>query len=872
MSIARRLAVGFGLLFLVVALMLTVFFSWHAGSAREQQAYSDRIAPLRDRIIAFERATLRTGIALRSVLLDPTVDRTEAFDESVSNVRSRLDALARSEMQPDGRSLYLQIEERAAEYLAQARVLAERRKTGPISSDAEAAIAVVRERLFESTGAFNELQERKANDALAQIARLRERISRGLALMAVAVALMLTALSVVTARAVSRPAQALVASADALRKGNWKPALALAPVSADPNDSPPRDEMKRLADAIGSAAIALEGREQRLRADGLLARAVASTLQRGELAERALQAISTYLGAIVGVVYWARDSQTLVPVAQYAAGPDIHPVAIGEGIPGQAARERRAIFIDHLPAREEFRVKLGYDSAPPSVVAALPLVMRDSLLGVLVVGSLRELTEDAREFLDASATQLSIGFENVASYEAVEKLLTEVRESNEKIQAQNEELQVQNEEIQAQHEEIQAHNEQIQAQQEEMQAQNEELIQQSEQLRHHAAALAEADDRKNRFLGVLAHELRNPMAPITNSLVILKQSEPGSAGAQRAQTIIERQTRHLVRLIDDLLDVTRVSEGKIHIKRERLDLIDVVRTCVEDLGAAFELTGIALNLDLPNSPVMIAGDRTRLCQVIGNLLNNTLKFCDAKGHVKITLRVDHAHAAAVIKVADDGIGMDADLLARIFQPFSQGASELARTNGGLGLGLALVRALVSLHEGTVEAHSDGPGRGSQFTIRLPLDGSDSTLNDSNAVAPTPSSLSPIEGARRILIIEDNVDAALSLAEVLRFDGHEVEVAHSGPEGVEAAKAFEPDVVLCDVGLPELDGYAVARLIRENPSTRTALLVAVTGYASAADKQQAHSAGFDLHVAKPLEAARLAQIFAARDAPGPATSR
>jgi CheY-like chemotaxis protein len=396
-----------------------------------------------------------------------------------------------------------------------------------------------------------------------------------------------------------------------------------------------------------------------------------------------------------------------------------------------------------------------------------------------------------------------------------------------------------------------------------MQAQNEELIQQSEELRRHAAELAEVDERKNRFLGVLAHELRNPMAPITNSLVILKQSEPGSAGAQRAQTIIERQTRHLVRLIDDLLDVTRISEGKMHIRRERLDLIDVVRTCVEDLGAAFEQAEIALDLDLPNSSLMIAGDRTRLCQVIGNLLNNSLKFCSSKGHVKITLRVDHAHAAAVVMVTDDGIGMDADLLARIFQPFSQGASELARTNGGLGLGLALVRALVSLHEGTVEARSDGTGHGSQFTIRLPLDVSDSTLQDAKIVSPT-QSLTPITSARRILIVEDNVDAALSLAEVLRFDGHEVTVAHSGPEGVAAANTFIPDVVLCDVGLPEMDGYAVARRIRENPSTRTALLVAVTGYASAADKEQAHSAGFDLHVAKPLEAARLAHIFAGRD--------
>lgn len=203
-----------------------------------------------------------------------------------------------------------------------------------------------------------------------------------------------------------------------------------------------------------------------------------------------------------------------------------------------------------------------------------------------MVGALSELADDAREFLAASATQLSIGLEKVGSVEAIQSLLAEVRESNEKIQAQNEELQVQNEEIQAQSEEIQSQSEQLQLQHEEMQAQNEELIQQSEELRRHAAALADADERKNRFLGVLAHELRNPMAPITNSLVILKQTPPGSPSALRAQTIIERQAMHLVRLIDDLLDITQISEGKIHIRREPLDLIDVVRTCVEDLGAS----------------------------------------------------------------------------------------------------------------------------------------------------------------------------------------------------------------------------------------------------------------------------------------------
>ncbi|MBM0104928.1 response regulator [Steroidobacter sp. S1-65] len=855
LSIAQRLAIGFGLFFVIVATMLAVFFSWHASSARMQETYSQRVVPLRDRTVALERGIFNTGIALRSVLLDPQPARVKAFEEQVTSVRSRLDDLARSVMEADGRSAYLQIEAITGEYLLQARAIVRRRLTGPVDLEAEASIARLREQLFGVTGAFQDIQAGKATAALAEIAQVRERISKGLVAMALAAAFILTPLAVLTARAVSGPAQALVTTADAMKNGNWKPALDLAPLVGAAGRS--RDEMRRLADAIGSAAVALERREQRLRADGALAGAVASTLEREELANRALQAISSYLGAIVGIVYWAKDSNTLVPFAHYATA-EVGPFAIGEGIPGQAALERRPIYIDRIPARSEFQIKLGYDSAPPSVLAALPLVVGEALHGVLLVGALGELAEDAREFLAASATQLSIGLEKVRSVEAIQALLAEVRESNEKIQAQNEELQVQNEEIQAQSEEIQSQSEQLQLQHEEMQAQNEELIQQSDELRRHAAALVDADERKNRFLGVLAHELRNPMAPITNSLVILKQVPPGSSSAQKAQAIIERQAMHLVRLIDDLLDITRISEGKIHIQRELLDLIEVVRTCVEDLGAAFEQAGIALELDLPNSPVMVAGDRVRLCQVIGNLLNNCLKFCDTSGRVTISVRIDHAHGAAVVKVADNGIGMEADLLNRLFQPFSQGITGLARTNSGLGLGLALVRALVSLHEGTVEAHSDGPGRGAQFTVRLPLEASDSTLQDANAVAPdVPVALA---AAHRILIIEDNVDAAVTLAEALRFDGHEVAVAHSAVAGIETATSFKPDVVLCDIGLPDMNGYDVASALRQSSETSAALLIAVTGYASETDKHLAKSAGFDVHVAKPLRVARLTEIL------------
>ncbi len=858
LNIGERLAIGFGLLFTVLAVMLAIFFGWHRNSVRAQTEYAAQIAPLRDQMSALERSAYRVAIQMRSVLLVPEAARIMAFAGNVELMRSHLNTLQSMTMEPEARELLSRIEITARTYIADAEQLVERRRSSPVNLEEEAAVGQLRLALLELTGQFVELQEQEGTLALERIAVASARISRGLLVMALVTVLLCGVLAVLTARSVSRPAQRLVRIADALRAGDWKPALSLAPKSSGIAEALPRNEMRRLSAAIGSAARALETREQRLRIDRELARTIASTLQREELAERALGNVMAHLGGAVGVVYGVVDDAMLHPIARYALGDEVQPLRFGEGIPGQAARDRQSIVVIDPPPQNTIRIRLGYDEPAPRALVAVPLLFRDTLHGVLLVGTLHDLTDDARAFLEASATQLGIGLQNVAAYEHVQTLLTDVSERNEKIQAQNEELQVQNEEIQAQNEEIQAQSQQLQVQQEEMQAQNEELLQQSEELRRHATALADADDRKNKFLGVLAHELRNPMAPIANSIVILKRAEAGSEAAQRAQTIIERQTTHLVRLIDDLLDITRITEGKIHIRREPLDLVDVVRTCVEDVGSAFEDANIALALDVPAGPVAIAGDRTRLCQVLGNLLNNSLKFCNAGGQVQLVLRAEDAGGTAVMHIIDDGIGMDADLLGRLFQPFNQGISGLARTNGGLGLGLALVRALVSLHDGVVEAFSEGPGRGAMFTVRIPLATADLATDGAEAATPGEASGLPIY---RMLIIEDNIDAAHSLRDALRLDRHEIALAHSGAEGLALAKTFRPDVVLCDVGLPDMDGYEVARALRADPTLRSVLLVALTGYASTPDKQDAYSAGFDLHLAKPLPVDRLPQILA-----------
>jgi two-component system CheB/CheR fusion protein len=353
-------------------------------------------------------------------------------------------------------------------------------------------------------------------------------------------------------------------------------------------------------------------------------------------------------------------------------------------------------------------------------------------------------------------------------------------------------------------------------------------------------ALQDANERKDEFLAVLSHELRNPLAPIRNSLYLLERAAPGSDGAQRAQQIIGRQIGHLTRIVDDLLDATRVSRGKLQVHRQPLDLRDVIERTGEDHRSLFTARGAVLDVTCPESPVWIDGDPTRLAQVVGNLLQNSAKYTPSGGSVALALDVGEAFAE--IRVRDDGAGIDPAVLPRLFQPFSQADTTLARSLGGLGLGLALVKGLVALHGGTVEAKSAGKGTGSEFVVRLPL----------SVAPPIARGAGPALASRphRILVIEDNADNAESLREVLAMEGHAVEVAYDGPQGLAKGREFRPDIVLCDIGLPGMDGYQVARELRGDAALRGAFLIALTGYAGPEDRRRATEAGFDAHVAKP----------------------
>ncbi len=370
--------------------------------------------------------------------------------------------------------------------------------------------------------------------------------------------------------------------------------------------------------------------------------------------------------------------------------------------------------------------------------------------------------------------------------------------------------------------------------------------------------LREANAAKDQFLVMLAHELRNPLAPLLTSLNVLDRDDAVRRAHGPSLERMDRQLRRLNRKVEDLLEASRVVHGRVRLRPERLDLARLVRTVVEDRRPLLEQAGVTVTLTTPETPVWVKGDADRLAQVLDNLLDNEAKFVDRGGRAALRLTADRSAAQAVLTLSDTGIGVPPEMLGRLFDVFSQADQSLDRTRGGLGLGLAVVKGLVEQHGGTVAAASAGPGQGTEFTIRLPLE------PEPPALSPAPETAHRSDGARsRVLVIEDNHDAAESLRMLLEVLGHEVRVAFTGPEGVDAALAWAPDVVLSDIGLPGLDGYEVARRLRREPRFERVLLVALTGYNAEDDRRRSREAGFDHHLAKPADVRELQRVLTAR---------
>jgi signal transduction histidine kinase/ActR/RegA family two-component response regulator len=386
---------------------------------------------------------------------------------------------------------------------------------------------------------------------------------------------------------------------------------------------------------------------------------------------------------------------------------------------------------------------------------------------------------------------------------------------------------------------------------------NEEKLEDlSLRLAQKGAALERADRAKEELLAMLAHELRNPLGTISNAIQVLRLKGEGDETWHRAIDAAERQVLHQALLVDDLLETSRVTRGEVELHCEALDLAELVRETVEGYRDTLIHAGLELDLELPDGPLPVQGDRLRLSQALANLLHNACKFTPPGG--RVTVRARRAGDGRIeLSVRDTGQGIAPEVLPHIFEVFSQADRSLDRAQGGLGVGLAVVKGLVEMHGGEAHAASEGLGRGSEITLLLPLDqGASLTapapdLTEAPILADTPNA-----AHRRILVVEDNPDAAATLRDFLELSGHEVETANSGADGVQAAREFHPEVVLCDLGLPGMDGYQVAAALRRDPETASAKLIAVTGYGREEDRRKSKEAGFDLHLTKPVDPVQL----------------
>jgi two-component system, chemotaxis family, CheB/CheR fusion protein len=390
------------------------------------------------------------------------------------------------------------------------------------------------------------------------------------------------------------------------------------------------------------------------------------------------------------------------------------------------------------------------------------------------------------------------------------------------------------------------------------------LAQTQESLRNRVAELAALDRHKNEFLAILAHELRNPVAPLRNAAEVLKLSPADADVSKRARELIDRQVHHLSRLVTDLLDAARAQNGQINLQRKKLDLRVVVQHVAEVQLFQIEAKKQTLQVYLPPDPVWVDGDATRLEQVVSNLLTNANKYTDSVGHIHVTLSTspsesDASSTSALIEVRDSGEGIDAELMPRLFNLFTQADRSLAHSKGGLGIGLSLVRTLIEMHGGKVRAHSRGRNLGSTFTVSLPLCESD---RPAIPVRDFPESELPANGGRvhRVLIVDDNADIRESTQALLSMAGHEAVVASSGEEALALASQIQPSAILLDIGLPDVSGYEVARRLRKKPQLVAVLMIAISGYDTPEARQLAIEAGFDRHLAKPVAFADLQRLL------------
>ena len=863
LSVNGRLRIGFGALLLLLAVEVGYLATWVARAGEMRALQTEHIAPRARAVEELQTALLNRAIAARDygVTRDPRYARLQ--EEAWSEARGVLRTLDTFDYRPEARALVTEMKSRADAYgtASDAFLDAVERRAGPDElGRTKLAATAARELLLVPVRRFDEYQQRRFAETSAIVAQAQRRMAWGLPFFALLMVGTVLVTGSLVSRAVGKPVRELASAAGALAGGDYRPALALGGASPGPMGGarPARDELRALAGAFAHAADTLQRREARVAADLELSTVLTASLDVEQLGRAALAEVVSYAGAVVGAVYLRDDAGPgLLRVASFGLGGLPATLALGEGVPGQAAAGSKTVHVREIPADAPFRIRFGFDDLPPRAILAVPIPHLGRTVGVVLLGTLREFGEEAVSFVEQGASRLGIALRNAIAHRELARVGAELQEKNEELQAQREELQAQNAELQAQREEIHSQNEELLAQRDELKAQGDELRSHGDRLQEAARALEEADRRKDEFLAKLAHELRTPLAAITHAVQLLDAHSTPELPAAGHAAIISRQARHLARLVDDLLDVSRITHGKLRLQKAPVEMGQLLRDAAESCRAFMEARQHEIAVSIGPEPLLLEGDAVRLEQVICNLLHNAAKFTAPGG--RISAAAGREGGQIVVRVKDTGAGIALELLPRIFDPFTQGEPS-RKVKDGLGLGLSLVRALIEMHGGQVEARSAGPGLGSEFAVRLPA----LARPLGSWVRPAPeSSPRPIgeagrlhdadaaERALRVLVVDDNLDLAESMSELVREWGHEVQLRRTGRGALELALASPPDVVLLDIGLSDMEGYEVARQLRgrSGPGGRM-FLVALTGLGGEEDRHRSREAGFDMHMVKP----------------------
>ncbi len=837
-SIRRRIFVGFAFVLVLLAAEVAVALRGFARMRALRQEIAESIDPPSHAADDLERTVLYRALAVRS--FSATGDR-RFRDESarlLGHTHLLLERLRRFELEAESRAavdaLASAVQEHGAETSA-FLALVERDAPAAELHGAERRLADAREALLARIRSFDEIQDRLQRVARIRTAELQRDVGRALVLAAVLVALALAVTAVLTTRAVMRPALTLVGAARALEGGDYAPALALVPAHTQAHG-----ELQQLGLAFGRMAAALQRREERWGAEGRLGASLTTPLDPDATAASALREVVAFTGANIAAVYLV-DGRRLRRVAGHAVEGSAEMLP-RQGILAEALATGRTVALHGVPSDLPFTLSVGFGELRPRSVLAAPLCSRGEEIGVLLLGAVGELGPDAVVFAERAAGHVAIALQNAISHRRLAVLARELRDSNDRLQAQNDALQAQGEAIRGQAEEL---REQAQ----EICLRNEDLSAAKEALAAKASALEDADRRKDELLATLGHELRNPLAAVGMAAALLDREAPDAKVAARSG-VISRQLHQLRRLVDDLLDLSRIGQGAIELTLERFDLASALGNAVEGVraGADAKSQRLAVRAD-PRA--VVEADRPRVEQVLSNLLQNAIRHTAPGGAISAIVTVEEA--AAVIRVGSREMEVPEELLQRIFEPFIQGTHSEGG-EAGVGLGLALARRIVETHGGEVEALASRGGGGAELVARLPL------APGAVPVVGRAPRRADADMRLRVLVVEDHPDVAATMADALELLGYSVRVARDADEGIRACLDSPPDVALLDIGLPGRSGYDLAREIRARLPHENIGLVAVTGYGQEEDRRRAREAGIDHHLLKPVELDELRSVI------------